>query len=66
MKTTVAIIGGGPGGASAAMFLAKHGIKSVIIEKDSFPRYHVGESMTGECGGLMRKLGLDRARFARA
>lgn len=64
MKTTVAIIGGGPGGASAAMFLAKHGIKSVIIEKDSFPRYHVGESMTGECGGLMRKLGLEKEMLA--
>jgi flavin-dependent dehydrogenase len=58
MRATVAIIGGGPGGASAAMFLAARGIPSVIIEKEQFPRYHIGESMTGECGALLRELGL--------
>lgn len=59
MKTTVAIVGGGPGGATAAMFLQKNGIDAVIIEKDVFPRFHVGESMTGECGAVVRKLGLE-------
>lgn len=58
MKTEVAIIGGGPGGATAAMYLLREGIKPVIIEKESFPRYHIGESMTGECGGIIRNLGL--------
>ncbi|NUM46870.1 MAG: tryptophan 7-halogenase [Anaerolineales bacterium] len=59
MKTTVAIIGGGPGGATSAMFLQNYGIDSVIIEKEIFPRYHIGESMTGECGAIVRKLGLE-------
>src|SRR5262245_10716987 len=59
MKTDVAIIGGGPGGSSAAMFLDKKGIRSAIVEKMTFPRYHIGESMTGECGGLIRELGLE-------
>lgn len=59
MKTSVAIIGGGPGGATAAMFLQKKGIDSIIVEKEVFPRYHVGESMTGECGAVVRKLGLE-------
>ncbi|MEW5988086.1 MAG: NAD(P)/FAD-dependent oxidoreductase [Chloroflexota bacterium] len=58
MKTDVAIIGGGPGGSSMAMFLKRQGISSVIIEKEEFPRYHIGESMTGECGGIIRNLGL--------
>ncbi len=58
MKTQVAIIGGGPGGSSAAMYLLRQGITPVIIEKESFPRYHIGESMTGECGGILRDLGL--------
>lgn len=40
------------------MFLLREGIKPVIIEKESFPRYHIGESMTGECGGIIRELGL--------
>lgn len=57
MKTDVAIIGGGPAGAASAMYLARHGIRSVIVERETFPRYHVGESMAGECGQLVRDLG---------
>ncbi len=58
MKTDVAIVGGGPGGTAHALFLAQRGISSVIIEKDGFPRYHIGESLTGECGNCLRDLGL--------
>ncbi|MGQ0646069.1 MAG: NAD(P)/FAD-dependent oxidoreductase [Gemmatimonadaceae bacterium] len=58
MKKTVAIIGGGPGGCAQAMFLLREGITPLIIEKESFPRYHIGESMTGEAGNLLRGLGL--------
>ncbi|MCB8926221.1 MAG: tryptophan 7-halogenase [Ardenticatenaceae bacterium] len=57
-KTEVVIIGGGPGGAASAINLAKRGIQSVIIEKETFPRFHIGESMTGECGEAVRQLGL--------
>lgn len=59
MKMDVAIVGGGPGGTASALFLAQAGIKSVIIEKDIFPRYHIGESLTGECGYCLRLLGLE-------
>jgi FADH2-dependent halogenase len=55
----VVIIGGGPGGCAAAMFLLAEGIRPLIIEKDEFPRYHIGESMTGEAGGVIRALGLE-------
>jgi flavin-dependent dehydrogenase len=41
------------------MFLRQHGIDSIIIEKDTFPRYHIGESMTGEAGAQVRALGLE-------
>lgn len=64
MKTPVAIVGGGPGGTSCAMFLAQRGIDSVVIEKESFPRFHIGESMTGECGNVMRDLGLESQMLA--
>ncbi|MGB2129220.1 MAG: geranylgeranyl reductase family protein [Flavicella sp.] len=40
----VAVIGSGPSGASAALQLAKKGIKAVIIEKETLPRYKT-------CGG---------------
>ncbi len=58
MKTDVVIVGGGPGGSASAMFLAREGIQAVIVEKEQFPRYHIGESMTGEAGGVLRELGL--------
>ncbi|HEX2256944.1 MAG TPA: NAD(P)/FAD-dependent oxidoreductase [Afifellaceae bacterium] len=59
MKTSVAIIGAGPAGTASAMFLKAHGIDSVIVEKETFPRFHIGESMTGECGASVRALGLE-------
>jgi flavin-dependent dehydrogenase len=65
MKTDVAIIGGGPGGSSAAMFLQRKGLRATIVEKMSFPRYHIGESMSGECGALLRELSLESKMIAR-
>ena len=59
MKTQVAIVGGGPAGSTSAMFLAREGISSVIIEQETFPRYHIGESMSGECGAILQRLGLE-------
>src|SRR5262245_21614333 len=64
MKIPVAIVGGGPGGAAHAMFLAQRGSESVVIEKESFPRYHIGESMTGEAGETVRALGLEEKMLA--
>ncbi len=59
MKTDVAIVGAGPGGSACALFLQQRGISSVLIEKDTFPRLHVGESLTGECRTIFQKLGLE-------
>ena len=59
MKTDVLIIGGGPGGAAMAMFLVREGIKPVILEQEEFPRFHIGESMTGEAAQVVRRLGLE-------
>jgi flavin-dependent dehydrogenase len=60
MKTDVLIIGGGPGGAAAAMFLLREGIKPVILEQEEFPRFHIGESLTGEAAQVLRRLGLEK------
>ena len=54
----VAIVGAGPTGTICALSLLEAGIKPVIIEKESFPRYHIGESLTGKAGQLLRELGL--------
>jgi len=60
-KHPVIIIGGGPAGAVTAMYLLRRGIRPVIIERDIFPRYHVGETMTGATAVALRELGLGDA-----
>jgi halogenation protein CepH len=69
----VIVVGGGPGGSSAASFVAMDGHRVVLLERDEFPRHQIGESLLpstvhGICAllgvsedlaaaGFMRKLG---------
>src|ERR1700693_4980371 len=39
------VIGGGPGGSTAACVLAAKGRRVVLLEREKFPRYHIGESL---------------------
>jgi len=39
------VIGGGPAGSTAAAVLAAKGRRVVVLEKEKFPRYHIGESL---------------------
>src|SRR5215813_3540153 len=41
----VVVIGGGPAGAVAATILADAGHRVVVLERERFPRYHIGESL---------------------
>src|SRR3954465_4377480 len=41
----VAIIGGGPAGSTAATLLAKAGRSVIVLEREKFPRFHIGESL---------------------
>ena len=54
----VLIIGGGPAGSTAAAILAEKGHKVLILEKEKFPRYHIGESLMPFCYFTLERLGV--------
>ena len=52
------IIGCGPGGSSAATFLASAGKKVLVLEKEIFPRFHIGESLLPCNMAIFREMGV--------
>ncbi|MGZ5651547.1 MAG: NAD(P)/FAD-dependent oxidoreductase, partial [Usitatibacter sp.] len=56
----VVVIGGGPGGSTAATLLAERGHRVVLLEKEAHPRFHIGESLLPANVPLFEKLGVAR------
>lgn len=54
----VVIIGGGPAGSTAAAALADKGRRVLVLEKEKFPRYHVGESLIPFCYFPLQRIGM--------
>ena len=54
----VAVIGGGPGGSTAASLLAEAGRDVVLFERDRFPRFHIGESLLPHNMKIFERLGV--------
>ncbi|MBL62233.1 MAG: alkylhalidase [Opitutae bacterium] len=52
------VIGAGPAGSTTAALLAEKGHDVLIVEKEKFPRYHVGESLMPFCYYPLKRLGL--------
>lgn len=56
----VIVVGGGPGGASAASFLGAKGRKVLLLEKEKFPRDKTcGDAISGKSVGIISELGMD-------
>src|SRR5580704_10235289 len=63
------VIGGGPGRSTAAAYLARAGKKVLLLEKEVFPRFHIGESLLPYNMRIFKELGvipaLEAAGFPR-
>lgn len=55
----VAIIGAGPSGATAAAMLADAGKRVLVIERQQFPRFSIGESLLPQCMTYLKEAGLE-------
>ncbi len=54
----VVVVGGGPAGSTTAALLAKNGRNVMLLEREKFPRYHIGESMITGVIPALEELGL--------
>jgi len=54
----VVVVGGGPAGSTAATVLSQQGRRVLLLEKEKFPRYHVGESLLPFCYFPLARLGM--------
>src|SRR5512140_1592016 len=52
------VIGGGPGGSAASTFLARADKRVLLLEKEHFPRFHIGESLLPYNRRLFEELGV--------
>ena len=69
MNLDVCIVGGGPAGATMACYLAQAGASCCVLEREFFPRPHVGEAFVPSSTRVFSEIGflpqIERAGFLR-
>ncbi|MFC0399290.1 NAD(P)/FAD-dependent oxidoreductase [Paraburkholderia rhizosphaerae] len=61
IATDVAIIGAGPSGAVAAALLRKAGLSVLVLERQHFPRFSIGESLLPQSMAYLEEAGMLQA-----
>jgi flavin-dependent dehydrogenase len=53
----VVVAGGGPAGSATAAWLARAGRRVILLERDRFPRFHIGESLLASVNDALDAIG---------
>lgn len=56
----ILVVGGGPAGSSAAAVAARGGSSVLVLERERFPRFHIGESLLPASNAILRELGVEK------
>jgi flavin-dependent dehydrogenase len=54
----VVVIGGGPAGSTVSTLMAQQGHRVTLLEREKFPRFHIGESLIPETYWVLKRLGM--------
>jgi flavin-dependent dehydrogenase len=58
VQTDVVVIGGGPAGSTVSTLVAQQGPKVTLFERETFPRFHIGESLIPETYWVLQRLNM--------
>ncbi len=58
MNYDAIVVGGGPAGSTTAAVLAMKGRRVAVLEREKFPRYHIGESLLPYCYFPLERIGM--------
>ena len=61
MNVDILIIGAGPAGSVAAALLRRQGRRVVVLEREQFPRFSIGESLLPQSMQYLEEAGMLRA-----